>query len=728
MQVFINLDSQDLTTRGLFISKVHAAGHSGKVSSRGYELMELLAVAKAAGAEAILCTNLATLSKVASTGDKSNLASWRGSRINTSIPILVLQPTAHIFSLPYGEWLLKNDLAKLSHIRLPTFKYSYTICTDLLSINKAREVCAQAAIIVFDIETSRQNTITSVAFTCLGRQGQLEATFCIPLVGWVTNKEVADAYIAIKDILEHPGSQKAAHNGVFDCFHLLRHHIAVANYLWDTEYLWWSWHAELEKSLAFISSVLLPDYYYWKAEGEYDPLGYNCKDTINTARCLVQLLGNMPAWAFKNYAKTFPCIGPTIAVAFEGYKVDIDKLEAAKTLALAEVESSKHNLQVMTATPKFNPGSWQQLQTLFYSVLGAKKPARTDAGTDATSLKKISLQHPLIAKFVGEVHKYRENAKAYNTYYCADLLDGRVYYNIQIDGTETSRFSSSKSSLYSGNKSKTNKDRNYGLQIQNVPPYMRKALMADTGYKLGEVDKSQAEARCTAYLAQDALLIEDLETPGRDFYCYMAYRFFNLEIDKKHPLRQLVKKIVHGTNYMMQENTFIDSVGIEELQKYQQHIRGYERVGLQELAKHLLSLYTTIYAGVPLWWKRSAAQVAAKGLIETPDGWVREVFGNPLNDASILRSIVAHQAQRLSVGVLNQVWWKAYYKYQIPSKGAFRLKAQIHDSIKFQALIPQFDYFMEGMIAMMDIPIKFPTSELRIPTDAKSGYYWGDMK
>lgn len=727
MKVLINLDSQDIQHRGLFLAALHKAGYHGPVTAKQLELNQLLQVAKEAGCEAVVCSNVGTLQDLVQVGPKFNPSDWRGARINLSVPVLVVQPAAHLVQVAHGAWLLEQDLAKLTQLAKPVHLYSYTICTSLEHLNQARQALMLPSLgaVVFDIETSKQNTITSVAFTALTRDGHISHTFCVPLEGWATDQELTDAYLTIKAILEYPESYKAAHNASFDCFHLLRHHIAPVGVVWDTEYLWWAWHAELEKSLAFISSVLLPDYYYWKYEAEQDKLGYNCKDTINTARCLVALLKTAPVWAFQNYSKTIAMQPALIAMAFEGFKVDTALLDKLRPEALERINNRRASLAVATATPAFNPGSWQQVQCLFYQVLGAKRPRRTSsaAGTDATALKEIALQHPLVARFVADILEYRKQQKAYSTYYCADLLADRILYSLQADGTDTARLSSNKSSLYSNGK-----DRNYGLQIQNVPPYMRKALVADPGYLLGEVDKSQAEARCTAYLADCPLLIEDLETAGRDFYCYMAYRFFGLTITKADPLRQLVKKIVHGTNYMMQAATFIDVVGIKELQGYQALLPSLAGLSLLDFAKHCLAIYQRVYPEVVAWWRSTAVQVAAYGLVTTPDGWTRQVFGNPLQDSAVQRSVVAHQPQHLSVAVLNWGLVQAFHKLQAGSGGQFRLKAQIHDSILFQATIPTFDNYMSQLITILDKPINLSNGKvLRIPTDAKVGTVWGSM-
>ena len=724
MKLLLNISPDDFDTVGLLSGLLIKRHHRAKVSAKTYTIESLIATAKNVEAEAILCSNPETLKHIAPTGKDSKHEDWRGARLNFSIPVLVISPCHHIVSVPEGEFLMETDLDKLNHIRLPTYKYDYTICSTVEKVEHAQQFLKDSYLLVADIETSRQNTITSIAFTEVNSKGQIGHTYCIPFKGWGSKKFLEYALKVTKQLIEGP-SLKAFHNGMFDVFHLLRHGMAPNNYVWDTEYLWWSWQAELNKSLAFISSVLLPDYYYWKSEAESSPLEYNCKDTINTARCLLEILKKIPAWALRNYAKQFPMAVPLIHSNFEGFKCNKEKLGELRAEAEKELEVIQERLRVMSATPKLNIGSPHQLSKLLYQVLGAVKPSRTKSklGTDAITLAKIALQHPLIARFVNEILKYRELSKIYSTYYSVKLLDGRILYNLNVDGTETGRLSGNKSSLYAEDGVS-----NYGLPIQTIPSNARVIFEADDGYLLGEVDKSQSEARCTAYLSGDELLTEDLETPGRDFYCYMAFRFFTREIDKKDPLRQLVKKIVHGTNYRMQEDTFMDNVGLDTMIEMHKMLNRPKSESLRSFASYLLGLYTGTYVRVPVWWKHTTLEAASSGRIVTPDGWVRQVYGNPQKSKEIERSLIAHKPQHLSVSVLNKAYIQCYYNLQVGSNGEFKLKLQNHDSTLFQATKDKFNYYMGRVVEFMDIGIEFADGRiLKIPTDAKYGTNWKEM-
>jgi hypothetical protein len=68
--------------------------------------------------------------------------------------------------------------------------------------------------------------------------------------------------------------------------------------------------------------------------------------------------------------------------------------------------------------------------------------------------------------------------------------------------------------------------------------------------------------------------------------------------------------------------------------------------------------------------------------------------------------------------------WKLFYEVQVPSKGDFRLKGQIHDSIVSQAKLDKLDYYARVVHDYMDIPQPTPHGVLRIPIDIATSIYW----
>lgn len=735
MKVFVNFTKEDVPYQGQLVEILSQYGLEAKGSTKTHDTVELIGIARKLNAEAILVLNPLTLKNIVN-DPKPSLMDWRGSVLPTSIPIVITNPLLHIKKTTTGKTLTHIDAKKLKNAPyINKFLYDYTICHIEEALIEAKHKLRMAAVLTVDIETNFHNQITSISFTPISIFGKIETTFVISLLPsfYTHESDLVLAWKVVKELCE-TGISKVFHNGVFDCFHLLRYHICVENYLWDTEYLWRAWHAELDKSLAKVCSYLLPDFLYWKHEAELSLLEYNAKDTINTARVFLHILYNAPQWVWINYAQLIPNVAPVLYTHFEGWLVDIDKKEEARQKAATEVNTELETLQEFIGSSTFNPGSPKQVSTLIYDILKAKKPARakSESATGEVELKAVARQHPLFSLIVNKILKYRENKKAISTYYDAVLTENnRLLYSLNIDGTETTRMSCTASSLYTlkpGKKTYVKSNMgNLGTQLQNIPLYYKAALKADSGYLIGNVDKSQSEARCVGYLSKSKSLIEAIENPPeiagvRDFYCYTGYKFFGFEFDKSHPLRQAVKKIIHGTNYLMYANTFIDSVSVEKLQLYKKLV-GF-RGSLFDFADKLLTLYHLTYPEVKEGWKEVVKEVSLTGKVVTPDGWTRIVEGDIVNDHSVLRSIVAHRPQHWSVWGINRAFWKLFYELQVPSKGEYRLKGQVHDSIAFQAKAEKIAYYMEETKRIMDIPQPCEYGIMRIPLDSTIGEYW----
>ena len=152
------------------------------------------------------------------------------------------------------------------------------------------------------------------------------------------------------------------------------------------------------------------------------------------------------------------------------------------------------------------------------------------------------------------------------------------------------------------------------------------------------------------------------------------------QVDKE--LRQLGKPVNHGANYLMGEETLIDSMELTNVFKAQ------KRLGLpkfwtpKQVTKHLLSLFAQTYKVVshdyPQYIKE---QVRNTRMLVNAYGWTRYCFGDPIKNRSDLRALVAHlpqgtnaQALNLSVRLIFDRVWKPHYEN-------FKMNAQIHDSL-----------------------------------------------
>lgn len=750
MRILVNYNPADkpyLPQLAYFLKQHNLTAASTSV---GMTIGELLAKAKVASCDAILLINNETLRNCVP-GDKPSLDAWRGSRLSFSIPTIVTNSLGHINTVPHGEWLLNKDLAKLLQTVRPVEHFSQILLLDSTMFPAALRILRSSIAISYDIETITLNEdeealkggdtlISCASWTAILPDLSL-VTYTLPLIDfgidhWIEDNDYKNALCFLQEA-NGLRAAKIMHNGYYDCMHSIRYHAPPNNYTLDTMGFAHSEFSELPKTLDFVASYTLHDYVYWKAESDAASKSkdikkywaYNGKDTWYTARILLEQLRSIPLYAKNNYARQFKLVYPALYCGFEGFLIDQSVRTTLRENSQVVLENSDKILKIMMADPNFNPGSWQQVEKYIYQVFGAKKPklGKSKSCTDEKNLAAVALQHPLLALITDKILAYRGAQKAIGTYYDFLQINGRLLFSLDPFGTDTGRMASRASSMW------------VGTQIQNIPHYAKDMLVADPGYELIEPDMSQAEARCTAYCSQETSLIAALENKERDFYRTLGTLFFKMPYETVTDFfrNKVLKKVVHGTNYMMGAKTFIENITVSVLHT----AAGVMNIKLVPIprknhpeektilgfANELLEAYHVPFPRVRMWYKEIFNEVATTGKLTGPTGHTRVFFGDIRKNHAMLRGAVAHQPQNLSVSILNEGYWKVYKELVIPSKGEFRLKAQVHDSMPAQYLISKRDYYVPRMLALMDNPVTIHGRTLRVPVDCKIGSSWGNM-
>jgi len=659
---------------------------------------------------------------------------WAGSMLTWhdgfTVPTMIMLPLHYYHTKPWGSMVMEQHFNKLFHgikiARLPdidTFTYvtdsNYNVC---LSVLKA------SVLIAIDIETTMHINMDMVGYCARMKDGSVRA-FIIDMGEDITVKQME--FIRDANALPQP---KVFHNGCYDNQFFARYHVPVRNYIYDTEYLFYCIYSELPRSLAFVSAFYNPIARYWKQMVGKDRAKYCALDCYNTLISLEVMMESYPSYAITNYQQVFPLTTIIIWCGLHGMLVEQDKRQKARVLAEEEVLELETTFWKMCGGLEVNINSPKQLQALLYGPLHGRKVRVKGkvGGTDATTMAKLSEQDTVLRRFIDTILRLRTLKKSISTYYTARLFHGRLLYSYRPDGTDTGRLSCNKSSFGWGNK----KNESYGAQAQNIPGYMKHALIPDKGYIMGESDKSQSEARCVGYIANDRKLIAALESED-DFYLLCGKLFFGITMEEAKPLRQIIKKIIHGSNYMMRENTFIDSVrkdyGTAPLTHAQRALGRDHHETLFTFANYLLALYRDTYTQLRPWYDRTQLDLIKHGRLVSNLGWTRIFFGDPRSD-NTLRAAVAHVPQNLSVAIINSAFVRLFWQLQVPSNGEFLLIAQIHDSILYQIKRKcregrSPDWYRGEVERIMDIPVAFdtyPDHPLQIPTDGNLGECWYD--
>lgn len=754
MRILVNYQAKDKAYLPALAYLLKMANLEAVSTAQPLQISELLAKAKLGKADAILIANEETLKNLAP-GKRPTLDSYRGSRLNFSIPAIVCNSLDHIHSVPHGKWLMEKDIAKFKRITEPSPDFRHKVLKDIEDFAGAWHDLASSLILSYDIETDILNQpaedsdsvqggdsiITCCAWTGLKASGQL-VTYVLPLVDfrkdhWESARDYASA-IQFMQRVNNLKIPKVMQNGCYDAIHSIRYHAAPAYWSLDTMGLAHCEWAELPQTLDFIASYQLYDYIQWKDDADEakksgDILkywAYNAKDAWHTMRILIEQIKTMPLYARKNYANQFHMVYPALYCAFEGIKIEPEVRKRLRAASEIELHSSLSLLRTMFADPNFNPGSWQQVQKYIYSVFGAKKPkiGKSKSCTDEKNLKAVAEQHPLLARLADEILTYRGAQKAIGTYFDFHQLNGRLLYSLDPFGTETDRMACRASSLW------------VGTQVQNIPSYAKEMLIADEGYELFEIDNNKSEARCTAYLSQDEALIIALEEASKDFYKTLGTLFFQMPYEEVSDFfrNKVLKKIVHGTNYMMGPGTFIENIGIKILHETATTLglmlvpiprkNHPNELTIKQFATQLLEAYHKPFNRVRAWYKEIYHEVLTTNRLVSPLGHIRYFFGDISKNHNMLRGAVAHQPQNLSVAILNIGMQKVYKQLVIPSKGECRLKAQVHDSILGQWLIDKRDYYLPRILELLDNPVVIHGRQMRIPVEAKVGPSWKQMK
>jgi DNA polymerase I-like protein with 3'-5' exonuclease and polymerase domains len=731
----------------------------------------LMQKAASCKAEAILCCNPWTLKNLVP-GDKPTLDDYRGSVLRYEFPVVVTNSLAHTQSIDHGSWLLGLDIEKLKTAQQKPIPFEYKVLENSLDFLEAETFLSSCVLISYDIETKTyggtsdkeykegdwsekmpeagDTLITCVTWCGLHKNGTIRS-FVLPFIDfdvthWLEETSYAEAILLLRRInaLDIP---KVMHNGMYDSTHSLCYHGEPRHWTLDTMALAHSEFSSLPKSLDFVASIYLPDYIQWKNEASSSSKqkdiqsywGYNAKDGFYTLRICIEQLRRLPPYARTNYAKQFPMVYPSLYCNFEGFQVDLQVRNTLRAAALTKKEEALQRIQTMVSNSDFNPGSWQQVAIIIYDIFGAtdpkigwkkdpvtKKKTKATRGTDEKNLKAVGEQHPLLLRITDAIISYREQQKAIGTYFDFSLKNGRLLWALNPFGTDTNRMACTGSSFWCG------------TQVQNIPPYAKGMLIADAGFELMEADQSQSDARGTAYLSQDLTLIAALEAKDKDFYKSLGTLFFGIPYENvtKDFRNAVLKKIVHGTNFMMGAATFVENAGVQNL------LIGASVLGtkvtmkakpaagetsIKAFAEQLLESYHRPFNRVRMWYQEVKSEIRSTHLLKSPSGHTRYFFGDIDKKYQIFSSAVAHGPQHLTGAVLNRGFWKIW-KLQKANPTTLRMKAQIHDSSLQQYKIEERGIYVPTVLEAMKNPITIHKRILSIPVDYKLGTDWGNMK
>jgi DNA polymerase I-like protein with 3'-5' exonuclease and polymerase domains len=571
---------------------------------------------------------------------------------------------------------------------------------------------------------------------------------------------------------------KTYQNGVYDCAWLLYYGLPVKNYAYDTMSMWWSLYPDLPRRLDFISSILLDDYQYWKGDRKDDDfnnyMNYAMSDTESTLRNtmkLITMLEDNERARVNFFFAHMRCLSG-LGMSAKGIAVDESIMDQISASLDKEAEKALESLRYLVADPEFNPNSPAQKKHLIYTILGAKKrnakgrPAKRieDASTGAIQLRAMRSEHPIFRRVADALLNAQSPAKQISNVvgiarFPAGSTGSRFLTSYDGVGTTTTRYASRGHAF------------GYGGNAQNIRKKFRRFGRAEEGHFFFEADYSAADDVFVAYESQEQKKI-DLVLSGLDGHAVNATIFFpnwtyeSIVAGKKaddplivHPItgiRQITKKVVHGTHYLMAALTMFNNAGREAI--VAAAIQGgfpdagrWPQAKLVDYCAFMGSRFREHYPRFRLetdssdsWYLDLRREVVRTGGFLTPFRYFQRFSSDP-NDDSTLRAVAATAGQAGTAGRINTVLDEIVHGY-IPKyfrdgenpnygdtprligeqKNGVSVRQQTHDSMGFD-INPMRRGWLKGLQGVLDSfnrPVLIYGREVRVGVEWDASINW----
>ena len=665
--------------------------------------------------------------------NKKNISDWRGSilpcaLVNGLKVVGTYHPAAIMKTYEY-KTVAEFDLKRIAEearfpeivrprrelILDPPVEALWALLPDLLN----------AEWLAVDIECTQRDD-KSWRLSCVGFSDRSDRAITVPV-------DSASKIAFIREVLASP-VKKVMQNGMFDTTVLRDEGYEVNNFAWDTMYGHHALYAEcaagadeisslqkkkrsaaIQKGLAFQTSIYTREPRYkddgklWKDTGDLLMFWrYNALDAVVTREIRdVQEKALREFGNIRTLEHSMRLVEPLLSMTRRGIKVDMNKRQELKLKFEEEINRLQAFLDlgagrhINVSSPDVKDLVYNQLKL---PVKTNKKTGRPTADKDAIVALSEKYPNPLLMTII----KIRQKRKLLETYIDTAIdLDGRMRCSFDVTGTRSGRLAS-RASIYGS-----------GTNMQNQPPEVREMFIADDGMALIYRDFSQAEARVVAALADDAYLLELFADPARDVHKETAARIFGVPIDEVTPeMRYLGKRVRHAVNYGMDAGRFVEVVNEDA------EITGI-RINLATARKVIEGFWLLHPNHKSVYWANVEREIRYSRTLTNAFGRKRVFLGRM--DDKLLREGYSYIPQSTIGWLCNEALCNIYEEIVLGRPDLkTELLLQVHDSILVQCPVGHVREVNELMGKAMDIPFECNGHLVRIPTDSKVGYNWGE--
>ena len=400
-----------------------------------------------------------------------------------------------------------------------------------------------------------------------------------------------------------------------------------------------------------------------------------------------------------------PLISVLADMEREGICVDrafLQRLSHDFSVRIAALEKIIHE----AAGETFNVASPKQLGEILFDKMGYPAPKKSKTGaysTGADVLEDLAAQGVDIASSVLD---FRQLSKLKSTY--TDALNAsvnartqRVHTSFSMVGASTGRLSSSDPNL-----------QNIPIRTQEGRQ-IRKAFIAQPGYKLISADYSQIELRLVAHVAQEKSMLEAFSN-GVDIHAQTAAEVFDVPIEAMDAeTRRRAKAINFGIIYG------ISAFGLARQLS----------IGRSEAARYI-GAYFERFPGIQSYMEEAKAFAKTHQFVQTLFG--RKIHIQQITSSNqAVRAFAERQAINAPIqGSAADIIKRAMIALPEALRNAkldARMLLQVHDELIFEVPEEQAEKTQSVIVSVMQ-SAHLPAIELSVPLIAEAGigHSWAD--
>jgi DNA polymerase-1 len=435
---------------------------------------------------------------------------------------------------------------------------------------------------------------------------------------------------------------------------------------------------------------------------------YACADADVTMRLVAVLereLKEKQLWKLFTDVE-IPLIPVLASMERAGVRLDatlLKRMSGQLATRLVELEALVYDL----VGRRFNINSTQQLSDILFKVLnlptqGMRKTKSGHYSTAADLLEKLRGQHPV----VDMVLEHRSLSKLKSTYVDAlptlvNPATGRLHTSYHQTGTVTGRLSSSEPNL-----------QNIPIRTE-IGRQVRRAFVADEGWKLISADYSQVELRVLAQVSGDEGLLSAFAR-DEDVHATTASAIMGVELSKVTPdMRRVAKAVNFGLSFGQTAYGLAQATGLTQLE-----------------AEEFIAAYFERFPKVKTYIEATKRLAASQGYVETLLGR-RRYFPELTTGREAVHS-VRQAAERMAInapiqGTAADIIKIAMIRLQeaLQERGLrARMILQVHDELVVEA--PEEEEGTVGPLMCQIMEGAFDL-EAKLKVDLKSGSNWEEM-